>query len=114
MGAPRPSPPDRQAEQPHCWSNSLASFMGRHIRHIHAKSNEWVRVHRGPSGSGGGGGGGSGWNLGGILMAILFGLWIAGKVLELVCAALNALWGWLVAAAIIAGLVWLYCKFGRK
>ena len=54
--APPPNP-DQQKPEKHAWHNAIASFMSRHIRHIHAKSNEWYRVHR----SGGRGGGGWNW-----------------------------------------------------
>lgn len=59
--------------------------MGKRVRHVHAGPNEWVRVHRhGQRGSGGArqggnsgsGGGDAGW--GGLIVLVLFVVFIGG------------------------------------
>ena len=51
--------------------------MGRKVRHVHAKKNEYIAVHRGGSG-----GGGSSSDMGCLsVLAVIFGIYAVGYIL---------------------------------
>ena len=88
------------------WHNSIASYMTRHIRNIHASGNEWIRIHRSSGSSGNGGGGGDGWwwllkFIGIILLAYV----VISTVIAVVEAVVNAVVAFLSVAVPVVGVI---------
>ena len=107
MATPPHSPPElKPDDHGKCWTNTLASFMGRHIRHAHARSSEWIRVHRGPSGNNNHGGGGGGEWPAFIVGAVIIGIglwWLLKWLLELLLSVLPMLIVLVVIGAVFGG-----------
>ena len=98
----QPQPPRTDPPKNTSWHNTIATYMSRHIRHVRAASDEWIRVHR--SGGGGSSGGGGNHNWGPVLMVlgIIGGLWliygIVSWVIGIVETIVSALFAFLSVA----------------
>ena len=92
------------------WHNAIANYMSRRIRHIHASSNEWYRVHR--SGGSSGNGGGNGWNGLFYLACIAFGCWVAYQAFIWVVDLLRTL----MPVLVVVGVLFVLSKvlYGHK
>jgi hypothetical protein len=87
-------------------------FFSRQIRHIHANSNEWYRVHRS------GGGGGNGWGILALIAGVMFVCWLAYKIfiwtVEIIQNVLQGICTCVIAAVpfvllggiVLAGVMW--------
>ena len=69
--------------------------MGRFIKHVRARSNEWVAIHRShPPSTGGGGGGGSGGGIIGLILLLVLcfaGCWLVFKVIAGIISIISEL-----------------------
>ena len=119
----QPQPPKTDPPKNTSWHNSIACYMSRHVRHIHAKSDEWYRVHR--SGCGGSGGGGGGWIYLLLIAGVMFACWLAyhvfiwlvdviRSIIQGVCSCVIAMVPVLLLIGIgLIGIAW-YCKTHRS
>ena len=117
MDQPQQPPITEPPKKDTSWKNVLASFMARH-RHIRAKRDEVVHVHRDGDTGGGGSGGGDGdgwWKLIKVAVVVLMGYLVVSWVIAVVQAIVNAVLAFLsvaipIAAVILAvvGMVWFF------
>ena len=84
MDQPQPPIIDPSKKKDTSWHNTIATYMGRHVRHVRAKSNEWIRVHR----SGGGWNGGNLWVT---LIAAAVALWVVYAVVAWIIGVIKAI-----------------------
>lgn len=89
--------------------------MGRKVKHIHAKANEYVKVHRnGGSGHGGGGGKGGEDKNWGVLAAWILGICIAGFIVKEIILFVVAYWVFILIGLAICFGVYIWVKKGKK
>ena len=115
MDQPQPpiiDPPKKKATS---WQNTIATYMSRHVRHVRARSNEWIRVHRS-----GGGDSGGGWNGGNLWVTLIFAaiaLWVVYAVVAwivgIIEAIVSAVFAFLSVAVPVVAVV-LVVLFGLR
>jgi len=113
MDQPQPpiiDPPKKDTS----WHNTIATYMSRHVRHVRARSNEWIRVHRS------GGGGSGGWNGGNLWVTLILAavaLWVVYAVVAwivgIIEAIVSAVFAFLSVAVPVAAVV-LVVLFGLR
>ena len=97
------------------WQNTIATYMSRHVRHVRARSNEWIRVHRPGGGSSGGG-----WNGGNLWVTLILAavaLWVVYAVVAwivgIIEAIVSAVFAFLSVAVPVVAVV-LVVLFGLR
>jgi len=101
MGQPQQPPlqPDGPKKETG-WTNAIASFMSRRIRHVHANRDEWYRVHRS---SGNGSPSGGPWWL--YVIIVIAALVVIGAVINWIVQLIATILPYIIGIGIVLAIL---------